>query len=135
MPYNGCSSEKGYADECDLGHQYMPVELINPKSTLSGNKPEMRDVVNWYFKLENCGGLLREWLSSLEKNPASRGFMLKAIQEFLEPPVIYMKKEYLASLDALKDKLPSFTVKEEENKPSAVLVFKTLADRESPPRC
>ena len=23
-PVDGCTSEKGYADECDMGHQYMP---------------------------------------------------------------------------------------------------------------
>ena len=49
-PIENCQSEKGYADECDLGHQYMPEELIDPKSTLSGETPEMRDVYNWYFK-------------------------------------------------------------------------------------
>ena len=34
-PVPGCKSEKGYADECDLGHQYMPVDLIAPKSTIT----------------------------------------------------------------------------------------------------
>ena len=29
-PIEHCQSEKGYADECDLGHQYMPEELIDP---------------------------------------------------------------------------------------------------------
>ena len=43
-PIAGCSSERGYADECSLGHQYMPVDLINPKSTLTGKKPEMRNI-------------------------------------------------------------------------------------------
>ena len=37
-PIAGCSSERGYADECALGHQYMPVDLINPKSTLIRKK-------------------------------------------------------------------------------------------------
>ena len=31
-PVEGCTSEKGYADECDLGHQYMPSDLIDPVS-------------------------------------------------------------------------------------------------------
>jgi methionyl-tRNA synthetase len=129
-PIQGCSSEKGYADECDLGHQYMPVELINPRSTLSGKIPEMRNVVNWYFKLENWHDLLRQWVIKLEKEPGARNFVIKAIQEFLEPPVIYMKKEFTETLATLKDKIPPYTLREEENKPSAVLLFRTLEDRE-----
>jgi methionyl-tRNA synthetase len=129
-PIQGCSSEKGYADECDLGHQYMPVELINPVSTLTGKKPEMKDVTNWYFKLENWHGLLRQWVAKLEKEPGARNFVVKAIQEFLEPPVIYMKKEFVEILETLKDKIPPYTMKEEENKPSVVLLFQTLQDRE-----
>ncbi len=48
-PIEGCSSEKAYADECSFGHQYMPGDLINPKSTLSGKTPEVKEVANWYF--------------------------------------------------------------------------------------
>ncbi len=52
-PIDGCQSDKAYADECALGHMYMPSELIDPKSTLSGKKPELRDVTNWYYKLDD----------------------------------------------------------------------------------
>jgi len=45
-PIEGCTSERGYADECSLGHQYMPADLIDPKSTITGKRPEMRDVTN-----------------------------------------------------------------------------------------
>ncbi|MCC6511484.1 MAG: class I tRNA ligase family protein, partial [Pirellulaceae bacterium] len=51
-PIEGCQSDKGYADECSLGHQYEPSELINPVSVLTGDKPEMRDVTNWYLSVE-----------------------------------------------------------------------------------
>jgi methionyl-tRNA synthetase len=129
-PIMGCSSERGYADECSLGHQYMPVELINPRSTLSGKKPEMRDVTNWYFKLEEFHGLLREWVESLKKDPAARNFVTKSIQEFLEPPTIYLKRDQLELLSSLKDKLPEYIVRDEENKSSVVLIFKALEERE-----
>ena len=46
-PVQGCKSEHAYADECDLGHQYAPVDLIKPVSTLTGTVPEMRPVENW----------------------------------------------------------------------------------------
>ena len=45
-PVDGCQSEKAYADECDLGHQYMPENLINPKSTLTGDTPIMLSLIH-----------------------------------------------------------------------------------------
>ena len=50
-PVRGCKSEKAYADECDLGHQFDPEELLNPVSQLTGTTPELRLVDNWYFDL------------------------------------------------------------------------------------
>jgi methionyl-tRNA synthetase len=129
-PIAGCSSERGYADECSLGHQYMPVDLINPKSTLTGKKPEMRDVTNWYFKLDKFHNLLKLWVEDLEKDPASRRFVIKSIQEFLEPPVIYVKKEQFASLSILKEKLPEYSLTDEDNKPSVTLTFNSVEERE-----
>ncbi|MDR3121371.1 MAG: class I tRNA ligase family protein [Clostridiales bacterium] len=97
-PVAGCQSEKGYADECDLGHQYLPTELIDPKSTLTGKRPEMREVTNWYLKMDDFRGLLREWLTEFRERPDTRPFAARAIEEFLEPPVIYLKREYLENL-------------------------------------
>ncbi len=129
-PIDGCPSEKAYADECSLGHQYMERDLINPKSTLSGKKPEMREVTNWYFKLDGFHQLLSEWVEDLKENSNSRYFMIKSIEEFLEPPVIYVKNEYLNLLKTIKDQLPEYTLQEEEKKSSFRLVFESLNDRE-----
>lgn len=129
-PVAGCSSEKAYADECSLGHQYMPAELINPRSTITGRKPEMRDVTNWYFRLENFRELLLQWVEKLEVDPASRKFAIKSIREFLEPPVIYVKKDYLDQLDSIRQMLPEFELADEEGKTSATLVFGDLDSRE-----
>lgn len=129
-PIAGCSSERGYADECSLGHQYMPSELINPKSTLSGKKPEMRGVTNWYFALNEFHGLLAQWLEEFEKHPSSRHFVAKSIQEFLEPPVIYVKRDQLDLLNTIEEQLPEYTLRDEENKSSVLLVFDSLEKRE-----
>ena len=129
-PIDGCPSEKAYADECSLGHQYMERDLINPKSTLSGKKPEMREVTNWYFKLDGFHQLLSKWVEDLKENSNSRHFMIKSIEEFLEPPVIYVKNEYLNLLKTIKDNLPEYTLQEEEKKSSFRLIFESLSDRE-----
>lgn len=129
-PIQGCASDRGYADECSLGHQYMPSDLINPNSTLSGKTPEMRDVVNWYFRLEDFRILLAQWLDHLKQLPCYREFVGSGIQEFLEPPAIYVKREHLDELELIHSSLPEFTLQSEDNKSSVRLVFSSLEDRE-----
>jgi methionyl-tRNA synthetase len=130
-PIAGCSSERGYADECALGHQYMPVDLINPKSTLTGKKPEMRGVTNWYFKLGAFHQLMVDWVDCMKQSPNCRNFVVKSIQEFLEPPVIYVKRDQLDSLNMIRTRLPEHTFQDEENKPSLLLIFESLEKREA----
>lgn len=128
-PYENCTSEKGYADECDLGHQYLPSELIDPISTLSGKKPILKDISNWYFDLPKCKDLLTEWLDRLEKTEA-RPFFVKEIREFLKDPEIYIKKDQMPLYEEIKDLLPTHSIREEKSKASFVLVFNKLEDRE-----
>lgn len=130
-PIQGCQSEKGYADECDLGHQYLPQDLIDPVSTLSGKRPELVKIENLYFNLEQCTPLLEEWISSIERQPDTASFMVKEIKEFFKKPEVYIKREYFAKLDEIKNKLPHFQQAEiGEKTPSTTIVFDTLADRE-----
>jgi len=128
-PIEGCKSERGYADECSLGHQYMPQDLIDPRSTLTGKKPEMRDVTNWYFRLDEFKELLVQWVEKLEKDESTRKFMIKSIREFLEPPVIYVKREFMDVVESIKDKLPDYTLID-EGKSSVVMSFDKLEKRE-----
>ena len=129
-PIEGCRSDKAYADECALGHQYMPTELINPKSTLSGKTPEITNVTNWYFKMDQFQKLLSERIDYLRKNTNSRKYLLNTMEEFLRDPMIYIKKNQLPKLKEILDKLPEHEYIEEEKKPSVTLVFKTLKGRE-----
>ena len=129
-PIQGCSSEKGYADECSLGHQYMPSELINPKSTLSGRTPEVFQVSNWYFCLEEFQKLLSDYIKYLRTETASRNYQLSAMEEFLKKPVIYIKKNQLETLNSIKEQLPRYSLSDEQNKASITLEFETLNDRE-----
>ena len=125
-PVMGCQSEKGYADECDLGHQYMPSNLIDPKSTITGNTPIMKDVVNWYFRLTDYTKLLSEYVEKIKKQPNVRPLVSKTIDEFLEPPVIHIKKEFKEQYEAMKGELAPHTITEEEKKPSFTICFDTL---------
>lgn len=127
-PIQGCRSSKAYADECELGHQYTPSELIAPKSVLSGNVPEMRDVTNWYFDLPKFRELLGEWTEALREEPGFRKFIVSTIEEFLKAPVIYVKNEEREVYDGIKASMPAHAL--EEGRTSFTLSFDTLPDRD-----
>ena len=128
-PYENCQSEKGYADECDLGHQYQPKELISPVSTLSGTTPTLKEITNWYFDLPSCLDLLNAWADKLEKTEA-RQFFLKEIREFFKKPEIYIKKDQMEQFEEVKFLLPTHELREEKSKASFVLIFEKLENRE-----
>ncbi len=127
-PIAGCQSERGYADECSLGHQYMPQELVNPRSTLSDTVPDLKESSNWYLKLPELSESLKEWVEIAAKAPGSRRFVNSIIHEFLEPPVVHVVKKHEDILRNIQATLPPH---EEENrqKSSITLCFKTLNDR------
>ncbi|MBN1151526.1 class I tRNA ligase family protein [candidate division WOR-3 bacterium] len=129
-PIEGCSSEKAYADECSIGHQYMPEDLIDPKSTLSGKKPEMKGVENWYLDLVAFEDLLRQWTESIREKPNSRPFVIKSIWEFLEPPIIYVKRDQKEKLQPILSKLPQHEIIDDGDKTPVRIVFQKLEQRE-----
>lgn len=130
-PIENCQSEKGYADECDLGHQYLPIELIDPISTLSGKKPKLVEVNNWYFNLQNYIPTLQEWSNNIAKDKATRSFMIKEINEFFKAPEIYIKKDQLDKFNELANLLPPFKdITPNPKAPSSTFVFEKLTDRE-----
>ncbi|HEY6720023.1 MAG TPA: methionine--tRNA ligase, partial [Burkholderiales bacterium] len=60
-----CGTKDQYGDACEnCSSVYSPTQLINPYSTLSGAKPELRSSDHLFFKLsdEKCVAFLREWL-------------------------------------------------------------------------
>ena len=130
-PIENCQSEKAYADECDLGHQYMPEELIDPKSTLSGETPEMKDVGNWYFRLTDFNDLLKEYVEDIKKKPNVRRVVSETMEESLGAPVIYIQEKFLEQYLSIEDKLPEHTNSDLENiKNSFIVTFNKLEDRE-----
>lgn len=129
-PIEGCNSDKAYADECDLGHQFMPSELLEPKSILSGKTPELRNVTNWYFKLDEYANILTKRIEYLKKNSNWRKYLLNTIEEFLKPPIIYVKRKQLEGITDLKKILPSHRIIDEPGKPSISFIFEKLKDRD-----
>ena len=58
-----CGFEKAYGDQCEsCGTSLSPLELINPKSALSGNIPELKETKHWYLPLDQYEDWLNEWI-------------------------------------------------------------------------
>lgn len=129
-PISGCNSDKAYGEECSLGHQYMASELINPISTLSGKKPVLKSIENWYFTLDDSMDTMKELNEFLKKNTNRRKFEIKAIDEFLKKPLIYVPRKYINDLKDLEAKFPKHETIDEENKASITFVFDKLEDRD-----
>lgn len=129
-PVENCNSDKGYADECSMGHQYMPEDLIDPKSTLSGETPEMRDVTNWYMDLTKFQKLMEAYVDSISDKEDVRPLVANTIREFMTPPMVYVKNEYLEAYEAIKAELPKHSINTEANKTSFSLEFQDLEDRD-----
>ena len=130
-PIEGCTSEHGYADECGLGHQYLPQDLIDPVSALSGETPELVKIENLYFDLDKCIPILSNWIASIEREKDTPSFMTKEIKEFFKLPEIYIKRAYQDQLNELKNDLPPYEdISVSEKAPSITIQFKTLSERE-----
>ncbi len=130
-PVQGCKSEHGYADECDLGHQYEPQDLIAPVSTVTGTVPEMRPVENWYFDLPAFADFLRGRVAELEADPEVRPVVPQTVREFLAPPIVFIKNEALDDYRAVADELPPHAFREAQGgKQSFEIEFATIAERD-----
>jgi len=58
-----CNHENAYGDQCEkCGSTLSPQELINPRSTLSGDAPIIKPSKHWYLPLNEYETWLREWI-------------------------------------------------------------------------
>jgi len=129
-PIAGCKSEKAYANECGLGHQFSPEELIAPIAVTTGKKPALQAVKNWYFDMERFADGLKERQVKLRDEGISRKFMLSNIDDFLKDPAIFVKTEDFDTLRKACGEMPAHTLDINEQSKSATITFKVLKDRE-----
>lgn len=64
-PNPQCHAPNQYGDSCDkCGHTHSPTELIDPVSTLSGARPEIRSARHLFVEIEKLHEWLAEWTQS-----------------------------------------------------------------------
>lgn len=58
-----CHFAEAYGDQCEnCGSSLSPAELINPRSTLSGEKPVLKNTKHWYLPLNDYEDWLSDWI-------------------------------------------------------------------------
>ncbi len=64
-----CANENAYGDQCEkCGTSLSPDQLINPRSTLSGNAPVKKPTTHWFLPLDRHEDFLRGWILEEHKN-------------------------------------------------------------------
>ncbi len=64
-----CSNESAYGDQCEkCGTSLNATDLINPRSTISGSKPVMRETKHWYLPLDKYEPFLKKWILEGKKH-------------------------------------------------------------------
>ena len=60
-----CANPNAYGDQCErCGSTLSPLELKDPRSTLSGSKPVLRATKNWYLPLDTMQPEIEKYINS-----------------------------------------------------------------------
>mgnify|MGYP001166329803 FL=1 len=60
-----CGDDEAYGDQCEkCGSALSPEELIDPKSSLSGETPILKETTHWYLPMQKHEKWLKEWINN-----------------------------------------------------------------------
>ncbi len=58
-----CGNERAYGDQCEAcGTSLNATDLINPKSAITGNTPQLKETKHWYLPLNKDENFFKEWI-------------------------------------------------------------------------
>ena len=87
-----CGNEEAYGDQCErCGSTLNATDLINPKSTITGETPILRETKHWFLPLDRYSDFLTEWILTGHKNdwkPNVYGQVKSWIDGGLEPRAV-----------------------------------------------
>ncbi|TAL97641.1 MAG: methionine--tRNA ligase [Paraburkholderia sp.] len=69
-----CGAKDQYGDSCEVcGSTYLPTELVNPYSVVSGATPVRKTSTHYFFRLSDprCENFLRGWVGGLAQPEAT----------------------------------------------------------------
>ena len=82
-PYCGASAR---GDECDQGcGRYLePGELMDPRCSVCGTKPEMRETRHYFLRLTAFEDFLKEYLPNMDGTDIARNYALQWVEKGLK---------------------------------------------------
>ena len=87
-----CGHEEAYGDQCEnCGSTLNATDLINPKSTISGAVPSLKETKHWFLPLDRYEDFLKTWILEGHKNdwkPNVYGQCKSWIDEGLKPRAV-----------------------------------------------
>lgn len=87
-----CSNESAYGDQCEkCGTSLNATDLINPKSTITGTTPILKETKHWFLPLDQYDSFLREWILEGHKNdwkPNVYGQVKSWLEDGLKPRAV-----------------------------------------------
>jgi methionyl-tRNA synthetase len=87
-----CGNDEAYGDQCEkCGSTLNATDLINPKSTITGEIPILKSTKHWFLPLDRYSDFLKEWILEGHKNdwkPNVYGQVKSWIDGGLEPRAV-----------------------------------------------
>ena len=87
-----CENPEAYGDQCErCGSSLNATDLINPKSTITGETPILKETKHWFLPLNEYDAFLREWILEGHKNdwkPNVYGQVKSWVDGGLEPRAV-----------------------------------------------
>ena len=63
-----CGHDEAYGDQCEnCGSSLNATDLIDPKSTITGSKPVLKETKHWFLPLDRYEDFLRDWILKSHK--------------------------------------------------------------------
>lgn len=97
-----CHAKDQYGDACEVcSAVYAPTDLIEPYSTISGARPELRNSEHFFFKLSDprCVEFLKQWTKGKSRHGSAH----------LQPEVLAKTREWLGD-DSQQAKLGDWDI-------------------------
>ncbi|KFF07550.1 methionine--tRNA ligase [Flavobacterium reichenbachii] len=87
-----CGNDGAYGDQCEnCGSTLNATDLINPKSTITGETPILKSTKHWFLPLDRYTDFLKEWILVGHKNdwkPNVYGQVKSWVDGGLEPRAV-----------------------------------------------
>jgi len=87
-----CGFEESYGDQCEsCGTSHNAIDLINPKSAITGNIPTVKETKHWFLPLDKHEDFLRKWILEGHKKdwkPNVYGQVKSWVEDGLRPRAV-----------------------------------------------